>query len=130
MQMASDLIENYENQPAFKFIKDFAVDWEISKVLNGKIGDYITIVRKDKETDNWFLGSITDENKRELKVELSFLDPKKKYIAEIYADGTNADWKTNPQAIEINRIKVTSKTVLLLKLAPGGGQAIKFSPLN
>jgi alpha-glucosidase len=130
MQMASDLIENYENQPAFKFVKDLAVDWEISKVLNGKIGDYVTIVRKDKNSDNWFLGSCTDENKRELKIDLSFLDSNKKYVAEIFADGENANWETNPQAIEIYSEEVDSKTVLNLKLAAGGGQAIKFSPIN
>lgn len=130
MQMASDLIENYEDQPAFKFIEDLGVDWEISKVLNGKIGDYITIVRKDKATDNWFLGSITDENKRELEIELSFLDSNKKYIAEIYADGTDADWKTNPQEIEIYKKEVNSKSSLTIKLASGGGQAIKFTPIN
>jgi alpha-glucosidase len=130
MQMASDLIENYENQSAFKFIKDFGVDWEISKVLNGKIGDYITIVRKEKNSDTWFLGSCTDENKRELEIELSFLDTDKKYRAEIYADGMDADWKTNPQAIEIYSEIVDAQTVLNLKLAAGGGQAIKFSPIN
>lgn len=130
LQMASDLIENYENQPAFKFIQDLGVDWETSKVLNGKIGDFVTIVRKDKNSDNWFLGSCTDENKRELKIDLSFLDSNKKYVAEIYADGTDADWKTNPQAVEIYSEEVDSKTVLNLKLAAGGGQAIKFSPIN
>ena len=130
MQMASDLIENYENQPAFKFIRDFGVDWQVSKVLNSKIGDYITIVRKEKNSDNWFLGSCTDENKRTLEIELSFLDADKKYFAEIYADGNDADWKTNPQAIKIYSEEVDSKTVLKLKLAAGGGQAIKFSPIN
>lgn len=130
MQMASDLIENYKNQPAFKFIKDFGVDWEISKVLNGKIGDYITVVRKEKNREDWFLGSCTDEHKRTLEIELSFLDPDKKYRAEVYADADDADWKTNPQAIDIYSIEVDSKTVLNLKLAAGGGQAIKFIPIN
>jgi alpha-glucosidase len=130
MQMASDLIENYENQPAFKFIEDFATDWEKSKVLNGKIGDYITVVRKDKKTEDWFLGSITDENDRNFKIELEFLDQNKKYIAEIYADGDSADWKTNPQEIKIFSKEVDSKTILHIKLAPGGGQAIKLTPIN
>ncbi len=130
MQMASDLIENYKNEPAFKFIEDFGVDWEVSKVLNGKIGDYITIVRKDKNSDNWFLGSCTDENKRTLEIKLSFLDANKKYIAEIYADGMDADWKTNPQAIEIYSEEVDANSILNLKLAAGGGQAIKFTPIN
>ena len=130
LQMASDLIENYENQPAFKFIEDFATDWEKSIVLNGKIGDYITIVRKDKHSDNWFLGSITDENKRHLEIELSFLEKGKNYTAEIYADGHQADWKTDPTAVDIIKKEVTSTTHLKIKLAPGGGQAIRFVPIK
>ncbi|AUC83817.1 alpha-glucosidase [Polaribacter sp. ALD11] len=130
MQMASDLIENYENQPAFKFIEDVATDWEFSKMINGKIGDYITIVRKDKNSDDWFLGSITDESQRELNIELSFLEENKTYIAQIYADGTNADWETNPTEIDILKKEVTSKTNLNIKLAAGGGQAIRFTPIN
>ncbi len=130
LQMASDLIENYENQPAFKFIEDFATDWGKSEVLNGKIGDYITIVRKDKNSENWFLGSISDENKREFDIELKFLDENKKYNAEVYSDGKTADWKTNPEEIEIYTIEVDSNTTLNLKLAPGGGQAIKFTPIK
>lgn len=128
MQMASDLIGNYENQPAFKFIEDFATDWESSKVLNGKIGDYITIVRKDKHSNDWFLASITDENAREFNFELSFLDSDRQYIAEIYADSESTHWKTNPQEISISQKKVNSRTMLHLKLAPGGGQAIRFIP--
>ncbi|MFI1772037.1 glycoside hydrolase family 97 protein [Thalassobellus citreus] len=130
LQMASDCIDNYDNQPAFKFISDLGEDWETSKVINGKIGDYITIARKDKFSDDWFLGSITDENKRDLKIELSFLDKDKTYRAEIYADGTNADWKTNPQDIAITQQTVNFKTVLDLKLAAGGGQAIRFTPIK
>jgi len=128
LQMASDLIDNYENQPAFKFIEDMAVDWETSKVLNGKIGDYITIVRKDKNSNDWFLGSITDENMRSLEINLSFLDTGKSYIAEIYADAATSDWKINPQEIQIFKKEVNSKTNLKLTLAPGGGQAIRFTP--
>jgi alpha-glucosidase len=130
LQMASDLIENYENQPAFKFIEDLGVDWEKSKVVNGKIGDYITVVRKDKFSDNWFLGSITAEDERDLKIALTFLDKGIKYRAEIYADGVNADWKTNPQEIAIYQEEVNSKSVLDIKLASGGGQAIRFVPIK
>jgi len=128
LQMASDLIDNYEGQPAFKFIENFAVDWKTSKVLNGKIGDYITVVRKDKNSDDWFLGSITDENKLSFEIELQFLDTDKTYIAEIYADTALSDWKTNPQEIKIFKKEVNSKTILKLNLAPGGGQAIRFTP--
>ncbi|WP_367770360.1 glycoside hydrolase family 97 protein [Flavobacterium sp. WC2421] len=130
LQMVSDLIENYEDQPAFKFFEDFGTDWETSKILNGKIGDYITIVRKDKFSDNWFLGSISDENTRDLKVSLSFLEKGKKYRAEIYADGPNADWKTNPQEISITQKDVDVKSILDINLAAGGGQAIRFTPIK
>ncbi len=95
-----------------------------------KIGDYITIVRKDKNSEDWFLGSITDENERNFEFELNFLAKNKKYKAEIYADGDSADWKTNPQEIKIFSKEVDSKTVLKIKLAPGGGQAIKFTLIN
>jgi alpha-glucosidase len=130
LQMASDLIENYENQPAFKFIEDLGVDWEVSKVVNGKIGDYITVVRKDKLNGNWFLGSITNEKERDLKIPLTFLEKDTNYRAEIYADGSNANWKTNPQDIEISQKVVNSKGILDIKLAAGGGQAIRFVPIK
>jgi alpha-glucosidase len=126
MQMASDLIENYKNQPAFKFIEDILTDWEFSKMINGKIGDYITMVRKDKNSDDWFLGSITDENKREFNIELKFLENNKIYVAEIYADAKTADWKTNPAEVELKKKEVTSRTNLTIKLAASGGQAIRL----
>ena len=126
LQMASDLVENYENQPAFKFFKDFGTDWETSEILNGEIGDYITIARKEKNSDTWFLGSVTDQNARSLEVSLSFLDKDATYVAEIYADGQDANWKTNPQAIDISTKNVTSKSTIKLRLAAGGGQAIRF----
>lgn len=130
LQMAADLPENYEGQPAFKFIKDVPVDWEVTKVLHAQIGDYITIVRKDRQSNDWYLGSITDENGRTLKASLSFLDPDKKYVTEIYRDADDADWKTNPLAIDITQFLVDSNTKLELKLAPGGGQAIRFRPAS
>jgi alpha-glucosidase len=126
MQMAADLPENYLNQPAFGFIKDVPIDWEETIVLNGKIGDYITTVRKDKNSDNWFLGSLTDENSREFEIALSFLEPGKKYMAKIYADGTDAGYKTNPLSIAIEEKEVSSETILPVKLAAGGGLAISF----
>ena len=128
MQMASDRIENYEHHPAFKFIEDVAVDWDKSILIDGKIGDYITMVRKAKNSDEWFLGSITDEHKRRFSINLSFLDDDKQYIAEIYGDGENADWKTNPGDIKIYQKKVNSKTKLQIELALGGGCAIRFYP--
>ena len=126
--MAADLIENYEGHPAFQFIKDVPVDWDETLVLNGQIGEYVTIARKDRGSEEWFVGSVTDENSRSFEIDLSFLDRGVDYIAEIYADGNDADWVSNPQSYEIRRETVDHKTTLRIDLAPGGGQAIRFSP--
>lgn len=130
VQMAADLPENYEGHPAFQFIRDVGVDWDESHVLNGEIGEYITIARKEKGTGNWFLGSITDENERTLEVSLNFLDPGTTYNAVIYKDGEDAHWDDNPLSYEITEMEVTSDTVLEIELAPGGGQAISIFPNN
>jgi alpha-glucosidase len=131
LQMAADLPENYEANPEpFKFIVDVPVDWEDTKVINGKIGDYVTIVRKDRNSPDWYLGSITDEEARTFDISLDFLVEGKKYIAEIYRDGENADWKTNPYEIVIEETEVDKTSVLNLKLAPGGGTAIRFREKN
>lgn len=127
LQMAADLPENYEkHREAFQFIIDVSTDWEDTKVLNGEIGKYITIVRKDRNSEDWYLGSITNQYGRTLEVSLAFLDPNQNYIAEIYSDGPNADWKANPYSIDIYQKNVDSNTLLNLKLAPGGGQAIRI----
>ena len=128
VQMAADLPENYEGNPAFQFIKDVGVDWDTSIVINGEIGDYITIARKERNTDKWFLGSITDENAREINVSLSFLDNGKEYTATIYSDGESAHWDKNPTSYKIENKAVNSTDTLKLKLAPGGGTAISFIP--
>jgi len=126
-QMACDLPENYEaNLPAFQFILDVVTDWETTKVINAEIGEYLTIVRKAKDSDEWFLGSATNEKEREFKIELNFLEEGKKYKAQIYADAANADWESNPTAIEITEQEVDNTTKLKVKLAKGGGQAIRF----
>jgi hypothetical protein len=131
LQMAADLLENYEkHHDAFRFIKDVAVDWQDTKVLEAEPGDYITIARKAKGSENWFLGAITDEHARESKISLSFLTPGKKYKAVIYHDGKNADWKNNPTSYTIDSQNVTSKSSLKLQLAPGGGTAVSFIPIN
>ncbi|MBP3982946.1 glycoside hydrolase family 97 protein [Pseudoxanthomonas helianthi] len=128
IQMVPDLVENYEANPGpFQFIKDVAVDWEESKTLNGEVGDYVTIARKQRGGDDWFLGSITDENPRDLKVPLSFLDKGRKYVAQIYRDGPDASWKGKRESIVVEQHEVTSNDTLELKLAPGGGQAIRFA---
>ncbi|PTS88685.1 MULTISPECIES: glycoside hydrolase family 97 protein [unclassified Caulobacter] len=127
IQMAADLLENYEANPKpFKFIEDVPVDWSESHVLNGEIGDYVTIVRKDRKSDDWYLGAISDEEGRVLTAPLGFLEPGRRYKAQIYRDGDKADWKTAPQDIVIEEREVTSSDVLTLRLAPGGGQAIRF----
>ena len=126
VQMAADLIENYEGHPAFNFIEDVGVNWEESRVLNGEIGDFVTIARKERGTGNWFLGSITDENSRELEVSLDFLEPGQKYIATIYKDGATAHWQNNPQEYEITSEVVEQGQKLQLALAAGGGTAISF----
>ena len=128
LQMAADLLENYEANPGpFQFIKDVPCDWEETRVLNGEVGDYVTTVRKDRNSDDWYLGSVTDENPRSLSVSLSFLDPGRRYRAEVYRDAPDADWKTNREAIVIEARDVTAADTLTLKLAPGGGQAIRFA---
>ncbi len=127
IQMAADLPEAYEKKmDAFQFIKDVAVDWDDSKYLEAEPGDYITVARKAKGTSNWFLGAITDENARTATADLSFLDAGKKYTATIYADADNANYQTNPAAYQITKMIVDSKTILSLKLAPGGGTAISI----
>ncbi len=128
LHMAADLVENYENQPAFQFIEDVPTDWQDTKVLHAQIGDFVTIVRKDRNSNDWYLGSVTDEDPRTLEASLSFLDADQKYVAEIYADKPNTDWKTNPFTIDISEVLVDRNTVLEIKLAPGGGQAIRFRP--
>lgn len=127
LQMAADLIENYKRYPdAFQFIKDVAVDWDHTYILEAEPGDYITIARKAKGKDEWFVGGITDEHARKAIIDLSFLPKGQKYQATIYADGKTANWKTNPKSYVISTKKVTSKTILKQKLAPSGGVAISI----
>jgi len=127
IQMAADLIENYEANPKpFQFIKDVPADWSDTRVLNGEIGDYVTFARKDRNSEDWYIGAVTDESARTLSAKLDFLTPGKRYRAQIYRDGPNADWKTNGKDIVIEERTVTSADTLSLVLAPGGGQAIRL----
>lgn len=127
LQMAADLPENYEKYlDAFQFIKEVPVDWQESIYLEAEPGDYITVARKDKNSEDWFLGAITDENARSTEIKLDFLEAGKKYKATIYQDGKDADWKTNPKSYDIKTQTVTSKSKLKLNLAKGGGTAISF----
>lgn len=131
LQMAADLPENYEKHlDAFQFIVDVPVDWSDTKILEAEPGDYITIARKAKQTGDWFLGAITDENSRVAEWSLDFLSAGKKYEAIIYRDADNSDWQTNPEAYLIEKKIVTSKSKLKIKLAKSGGCAIQIKQVN
>ncbi|MEH6405823.1 MAG: glycoside hydrolase family 97 protein [Leeuwenhoekiella sp.] len=127
LQMAADLPEHYEAHiDAFKFIQDVAVDWDDTFILEAEPGDYITIARKAKGENEWFLGGVTDENARTATINFVFLPKGKTYTATIYADGKNASWDKNPEDYTIETIRVTSKSKLKQKLAAGGGVAISI----
>ena len=130
VQMAADLIENYANQPAFQFIRDVAVDWEQTKVLEGKIGDYVIVARQQRNSPDWFIGAVTDEQARTFDVPLSFLPAGKTFVAEIYADGPGANGITNPLPIAISKRNVTSTSRLTVRMVPAGGQAIRLHAIN
>ena len=126
VQMASDLIENYEGHPAFRFFRDFDADCDWSRALAGEPGEFVAVVRRAGE--NYFLGAATDEQPRTLSLPLDFLKPGTKYRATIYADGPDADWKTNPTSYTISEREVSSADTLEVAMAPGGGQAVSFMP--
>ncbi|QCB55459.1 glycoside hydrolase family 97 protein [Sphingopyxis sp. PAMC25046] len=127
IQMAADLPENYEARPdAFRFIRDVPADWEQSRTLQGAIGDYVVVARQQRGKTDWYLGAIGDEEARELRQPLAFLAPGARYEAQIYADGPGADYRSNPGALTIEKRMVTSADTLTLRLAPGGGTAIRF----
>lgn len=128
LQMASDMIENYEGHPAFRFFRDFDADCDWSEALQGEPGEFVAIVRKAK--DKYFLGATTNEEARTLAVPLDFLEKDKKYHAVIYADGEDADWKTNPTSYRITEKEVTSSDTLSVVMAKGGGQAVSFIPVG
>ncbi len=131
LQMAADLPENYQAHPdAFQFIKDVALDWDDTKYLEAEPGDYLTVARKEKGKNNWFVGAVTDENSRTTSISFSFLPKGIKYSAAIYADADNADWKNNPEAFKIEKLIVDYTTTLQLKLAKGGGAAISLIPVS
>ena len=126
LQMAADLPENYAGKPEFQFIRDVAVDWDTTRVLAGRIGDYVAVARKTKGKDEWFVGAITNASARTLDVSLDFLPRGRAYVAEVYADGPGANWRTNPLPVSMSRRPVTSASRLTIAMAPGGGQAIRI----
>jgi len=131
LQMAADIIEHYKQfSDAFQFIKDVPVDWQDSNYLEAEPGRYLTIARKDKNSNNWFVGNVNGETPRSTKIKLDFLDKGKKYEAKIYADAKDAHYKTNPQAYKIETKKVDSKSVLDLTSQAGGGFAISIKEIK
>jgi alpha-glucosidase len=125
-QMASDLPENYEGKPAFEFIELVPTNWGETIILDGKIGDYVMTARKDRDSGDWYVGAITDENSRKLDLKFDFLGKGKKYKAKIFKDAPGSDWKTNPYPVLIEELEVNSESNLELSLAPGGGAALQI----
>ena len=126
LQMACDKIENYEKHPAeFQFIRDVPCDWNQSRLLDGKIGDYVVMARQYRNSDDWYVGAITNEEAREIEVPLTFLG-EGEWKATVYADAADADWITNPYASSIETRKVVAADILKIHLATGGGCAIRF----
>jgi alpha-glucosidase len=129
LQMAADLPENYEKYAdLFQFIVDVPCDWEESHMLNGEIGEYVTMARKQRGGDDWFIGSMTNEKRRDFTVPLSFLAKDRSYVAQIYRDADDADWDKNPIAYKIEQRLVNRDSLLPLHLAPGGGEAVRLKP--
>jgi hypothetical protein len=129
LQMAADLPENYEKfADAFQFIKDVAVDWDESRYIAAEPNDYVTVARKAKGKPDWFIGAITDENARTQTVPLNFLETGKTYVAELYLDAPDAHWDTNAMKYTVSKALVDAKTTLNLKLAAGGGAAVRIRP--
>ena len=127
LQMAADTPENYDRFPdAFQFIKDVAIDWSDSKYLEAEPGQYVTVARKAKVTNNWFIGNVNGETSRTSTIKFDFLEKGKKYVATIYADAKDAHYKTNPQAYTIRKMTITNKSKLAQLSAPGGGYAISI----
>lgn len=127
LQMAADVPEHYEQyMDAFRFIKEVAVDWDESRYLLAEPGDLIVIARRAKGSSAWFVGGVTDENRRTAELRLDFLDPEKSYVATLYADAPDADYRTNPEAYTIRTGKVTAKSKLKVEMAPGGGFALSI----
>lgn len=127
LQMSADMIENYEGRPEFEFLTRCPVDWARTVVPEARIGEFVTVARKDKASEDWYLGSITNANARQSKISLDFLDPGCEYTAKIFADGKDADFRDNPHPVEIQQLPVNSTSELTLSLAKGGGAAVILS---
>ena len=130
MQMAADLPKHYQSHSdAFEFIKQVPVIWEKKKIINSKIGEYVTIARKELNSEDWYLGSISNENKRNFTISLDFLKENRNYLATIYSDTKNTNWKNNQMEYHIKSIEVNKNSKLDIFLAAGGGTAIQFKEI-
>lgn len=131
LQMAADLPETYKKyMDAFQFIKDVAIDWDETKVLEAEPGNFITYARKEKDAENWFVGRTNDEEPRISEIKFDFLTPGTDYIATVYSDAKDAHYKDNPKAYEIKKYRVTNQSGLKQLCAPGGGYAISIFPVK
>ncbi len=131
LQMAADLPENYEAKPAaFQFIRDVPADWAETRALAGEIGEYVVIARRDRASSDWYLGALTNAHGRLLSVPLGFLESGRRYRAQLYRDGLDAHWDKNPESVLIETRELGSRDLLQLRLAPGGGAAIRFVPID
>ncbi len=128
VQMAADLIEHYDNQPAFQFVREVAVDWSETKVLDGEVGDFVVIARKERSGERWFVGGVADERGEDSELAFDFLDTDRTYQAVVYRDTEESHWDDNPTAIAIDTLAVTSQSNLSLTMAPGGGFAVSIRP--
>lgn len=129
IQMLADLPENYQGNPSLQFLKDVPTDWENTKIINAEIGEYITTARKDRNSEDWYLGAMTNEKPRDFNIALSFLDKNAKYEAQIYADAPGTNEKHNPSAVLISKKMVSASDFLKLHLGSAGGTAIRFKKL-
>jgi alpha-glucosidase len=128
IQMLADLPDNYDGHPAFQFLKDVPVDWDDTKVLNGEIGEYVTTVRKDRKSDDWYMGSMTNEEGREFTVSLDFLG-EGNYEAQIYADAPGTTWQNEPEKVVVSTVAVDKTSMLPITLGAGGGMAVRFKKM-
>ena len=126
LQMVADIPEHYEGQPAFKFIQDVPVNWETTIPLDGVIGDFFVTARKDRDSDDWYVGAVSDENARSIKIKLDFLSEHSNYLATVYRDTEETHWQTNPESHAIDHRRVSHGESLDVYLAPGGGCAVKI----
>jgi hypothetical protein len=126
LQMLADTPEHYEGQPELEFLERVPTTWDDTKVLNGRINDFITVARRSGQ--DWFIGSLTDEQDETLSIPLRFLPPRTAYVANIYGDAPTTDLETNPNQVQITRLIVTSRGSLIALMAAGGGQAVHLRP--